>query len=106
MESFKLKILSSKNIKFKLNTKIKIYGTNLLIFKINKKIKGNKFTFQIDLSKYKRIVQINLNISDITSFYKNGIEYYQQIYKNNIYNEKVILRFNTKMFLKEVIYKF
>ena len=37
---------------------------------------------------------------------KDGIEYYQQIYINSLYNDEVILRFNTKMFLKEIIYKY
>jgi len=106
MKSVELKMLSPKNIKFKIETEKKIYGTNLLIFKTNKKIKGDKFTFQIDLIKFKRIIQINLKNYNITSFYKNGIEYYQQIYENSIYNEECTLRFNTKMFLKEVIYKY
>jgi hypothetical protein len=106
MELFKLKMLSPKKVTLKLVMFKKIYGTNLLIFKTNKNFKGENYTFEIDLIKYKRLIQVTINISEITSFYKNGKEYYQQIYKNNIYHTEVILRFNQKMELKEIIYKF
>ena len=92
---FNLKSIYSKN------------GNNFIFFEPKKKIYINSSNFLIEIEKSnttKRLFHLKTDISQLNIFIKNNLEFYQQEY---IFNQiKVILRYDKKFILKELVYKY
>ena len=97
---------NSNKIKFKLASIKTMNNNKFLTFTPRKQVNIPSDTCIIEIesnNELNAVYQLEINISKLVNFYKDGKKYLQQEYV--LSHNKIILRYNSQLLLVEIVYK-
>ena len=97
---------NSERFKFKLDSIKTMNNNKFLTFTTKKQvhIPSSRCIIELEMdNKVQSVCQLDTDVSQLTDFYKDNKKYLQQEYI--LENGKVMLRYNIKLLLVEIVYK-